>query len=370
MSFRRIVPILFVLVLSFPPARADKKSPATQPGKPQPISSQGRFDIIRGINAELVYVRKPFPMGEKGLVLTPEGKLTPEDQDLARLMANYGPAAHPGDRVRITDVIIKGNSIRLEINGGPKKKKKWYEHVQVSGMGGTMSPTSPDSKVNPRGSSLTLVFPDYVPEMSVDQLKKWLAPVFDFSSLSATQAYLDTIPPKAKEAIKNHQVLVGMDRQMVTTALGRPPKKYRDKDDQGREYEEWIYGEPPADVQFVRFAGDEVVRLEIMKVGGEKQVRTEKEVDVKQAAAQKPQGPASRPAKVPSLQRPGEEPEPGSTPKSVALPSDQEPVDPNKRDPTMGPPKPIPNPQPPPVVAPPNAPPGAPGQQDPTTTPQ
>jgi hypothetical protein len=118
-----------------------------------------------------------------------------------------------------------------------------------------------------------------------------------------------------KEAIKNHQVLVGMNREMVTYALGRPPKKYRDRDG-ATEYEEWIYGEPPNDVQFVRFVGDEVVRLEIMKVDGEKIVRTEKEVDLKAVMAQRQEqqqqqqaenGQPQPGAKKPTLRRPGED---------------------------------------------------------------
>ena len=46
------------------------------------------------------------------------------------------------------------------------------------------------------------------------------------------------------------------------------------------EYEEWIYGAPPEDVDFVRFVGDEVVRVETMKVDGQKIVRIDKEVDL------------------------------------------------------------------------------------------
>jgi hypothetical protein len=60
-----------------------------------------------------------------------------------------------------------------------------------------------------------------------------------------------------------------------------------------------------------------VARLEIMKVGGEKVVRTEKEVDLKTAetevAAKKP---AAKPANAPSLLRPGEQevyPQPSGT---------------------------------------------------------
>jgi len=41
-------------------------------------------------------------------------------------MALWGPAAKPGDRAQISDVVIKGDYIRFEINGGPVKKGKWY----------------------------------------------------------------------------------------------------------------------------------------------------------------------------------------------------------------------------------------------------
>jgi len=101
--------------------------------------------------------------------------------------------------------------------------------------------------------------------------------------------------------------------------------------DKGVDYEEWIYGEPPQEVAFVRFVGDEVVRLELMAVNGEKVVRTEKEVDLAKTAAESAQAqgpeasgqparssstaetqPAKKPAKAPTLRRPGEAaPDPG-----------------------------------------------------------
>ena len=113
-----------------------------------------------------------------------------------------------------------------------------------------------------------------------------------------------------QEAIKNHKVLVGMDRDMVIYAKGRPPKKIRDKDDKGQDYEEWIYGNPPEEVDFVRFQGEVVARLEIMTVDGEKIVRTEKEVDLKAADTEVAQKkPAEKPANAPTLRRPGEQEE-------------------------------------------------------------
>jgi hypothetical protein len=102
-----------------------------------------------------------------------------------------------------------------------------------------------------------------------------------------------------------------MNHDMVIYAKGRPDKKIREHDEAGKAYEEWLYGMPPQEVQFVRFQGDEVVRLEVMQVDGEKIVRTEKEVNATSTVAEKPSSPtpAATPAKRPSLRRPGEEPE-------------------------------------------------------------
>jgi len=159
-----------------------------------------------------------------------------------------------------------------------------------------------------RVGDVDLAFDRFVPELSPQQLKDLLRPVFDFDSHSPVDAYLETVPPKVKDAIKNHQVLVGMNREMVLYSKGRPPKKDREKDG-NTEYEEWIYGEPPHDVDFVRFVGDEVIRVETMKVDGEKVVRTEKEVNLEPqpTLADKQEQPQPRPANAPTLRRPGEE---------------------------------------------------------------
>jgi hypothetical protein len=283
-------------------------------------------------------------VGTKGLTLREDGTLTPAESQLAKEVAVLGPAVRPGDRVRITMVKIAKDYILFELNGGPKKKKKWYDHVQV-GMAGVPVATGPqETPDNPRGTLLILAFNGFVPEIAPDALKEMLHPVLDFSSKSAAEAYLDTIPPKAKEAIQNHQVLVGMDQDMVIYAKGRPLKKIRETDEGGKPYEEWIYGQPPEDVEFVRFTGAEVAQVKIMKVGGEKIVRTEKEVDLKevreaearkreQERVAKPQPAANRP----TLRRPGEEDDPRVPHKTA--PSGPEPVDPNQRDPTLGPPR-------------------------------
>lgn len=297
----------------------DQQSDSARPR----MSKQTRMEMIRLLNAELVYVRSPFPMGKDGLKLR-KGVVTPSGAELQQLVAMWGPAAKNGDAVRITGLVFKGNVIHVEINGGPVKKQKWYQRISVGGAAGETPVAPTNSQVNARGSFVDVYFDPYIPEMTGQEFKQMLRPVLDFDAKSVEEAYLETVPPKAKQAIENHQVLVGMNHEMVTYAKGRPPKKVREKEDE-TEYEEWIYGEPPKDVEFVRFIGDEVVRLETMKVDGSKQVKTEKEISldpVTKVAQQQPDEP--RPASAPTLRRPGEEAEhtagrptdPGPAPKN------------------------------------------------------
>lgn len=268
------------------------------------MSKETRENLIHAFDTELVYLRTAFPMGKIGLKLH-NGVVTPNGQELQMMMATYGPAAKPGDLARISDIRINDHSIHFEINGGPVKKKKWYQRIEVGGMGGSTPIAPSDSNANARGSFVDLIFDRSVPEMTPMQLKQLLMPVFDFNSKNALDAYLETVPPKVKTAIKNHQVLVGMNQEMVIYAKGRAPKKMRERDGD-TQYEEWIYGEPPQDVEFVRFVGDEVVRDEIMKVGGDKVVKTEKEVDIKKEPVEAKASDQPRPANAPSLRRPGE----------------------------------------------------------------
>jgi len=297
------------------------------PANAERISKQTRYQIIRDFETQLVYARTAFPMGTKGLQLK-QGVVTPSGEDLKQALNLWGPAIKPGDPAHISFVQIKDDHIHFEVNGGPVHRKKWYQHIEVSGSGGRPVTTAPsDPQANPHGSFVNLYFDKYVPEMTVQQVRELLFPVLDFNARNKEQAYLDTVPPKVKEAIQAHHVLVGMNQEMVLHARGKPPKKVRERDGE-TDYEEWIYGEPPADVDFVRMVGDEVVRVETMKVGGEKIVRTEKEVVLPRADKDKEakKEPGERPANAPSLRRPGEDSE--NAPKPEGAPSPVRPAPP------------------------------------------
>jgi len=284
--------------------------------KRHPISEATRMQVITVLNAEFVRVRKMLPIGDKSITLSPEGEIKPADGRLHQLAMSYGAACKVGDRVKITNVVFKEKGLYLEINGGPKKKSKWYDHISVGGMGGMVGGQDPN-QAQATGAAITLEFKHHVPEMTGTEIKQLLNPVFDFSVKSAGEVYLETLPPKVKDAITKHEVLVGMNREMVIMAKERPEQKVREKDDKGRDYEEWIYGTPPKDVVFIRFTGDEVSQVKTMKVAGGTVVKTEKEVDVKEGVASLVAGNAPN-----SSQNGSANPSASTTPNSGTNPND------------------------------------------------
>jgi len=306
-------------------SRDEEKIVAPIPGNAPHISKQTRLEIIRDFEMQLVYARTAFPMGTKGLQLR-QGIITPRGEELEQLLNLWGPAVKAGDPAHISFVQIKDDHIHFEINGGPIKRKKWYERVQVSGANGPVTQTDVPQE-NPHGTYVDLYFDKYVPEASGAQFRQLLYPVLDFSAHNKEQAYLNTLPPKVKEAVQAHHVLVGMNQEMVLHTKGKPPRKVREREGE-TQYEEWIYGEAPADVDFVRFVGDEVVRVETMRVDGQRIVRTEKEVilprpsrdtdsDSNQEARKEMQ---DRSASAPSLRRPGEDSQDVPKPANGAAP--------------------------------------------------
>jgi hypothetical protein len=69
-----------------------------------------------------------------------------------------------------------------------------------------------------------------------------------------------------------------MSTEMVLFAKGQPQKKTREMDGQ-MPFEEWIYGAPPKDIEFVRINGNRVIRVEVAKIGEAPQIFTKDEVE-------------------------------------------------------------------------------------------
>ena len=110
------------------------------------MSKETRYQIIRDFETQLVYSRTAFPMGNKGLILR-NGTTTPNGQNLQQLLALWGPSIKPGDPAHISYIRIKDDHIHFDLNGGPIHRKKWYQHIQISGANGTAG----SSVEGPRG---------------------------------------------------------------------------------------------------------------------------------------------------------------------------------------------------------------------------
>ncbi|MBI4460085.1 MAG: hypothetical protein HY648_08515 [Acidobacteria bacterium] len=225
------------------------------------LKPESRVAILRGLVAEYATLKVPLPRGERGLLLKESSGV--DEKSLQREITQQGTAIPPQVLVQITNIEFKGKEIVFEINGGGKRKTKWYEHVEV-GMGSRTYPVGTDpnkSKGAPTGSMITLMLPAKVNELTVEEVQEYLIPVLDFNPATPLQAVGRSVPPEFQQAIEENRAAVGMDRDMVLAALGHPDRKVREENN-GIEQEDWIYGTPPMKVTFVTFEGDEVVNVQ------------------------------------------------------------------------------------------------------------
>jgi hypothetical protein len=237
--------------------------PSNQPADLKP---QSRLEIVRYVSGEYVKVVKPLPGGRKGFKVE-VGKPV-ADRDLKQALRTGGIAANPGDTVQITSLEFRSKDIVIQVNGGGKKKYRWRDHLQI-GAGGPVNTTTTTSgpQADPGGGEIvgSTIYLDYgrpIPDMSAEDLMHDLSPFLDFSKEhSAAVNWIDTLPPQFKQAIKDRLAVVGMDHEMVLAAMGRPDHKVRERDPNGEQTEDWIYGSPPAKTVFVTFNGDKVIKV-------------------------------------------------------------------------------------------------------------
>ncbi|MFZ0630959.1 MAG: hypothetical protein WA399_06665 [Acidobacteriaceae bacterium] len=239
-------------------------TPTHVPISNEPMTALDREELIRFMEREQGFAMRPLPIAV--LTLKANGGMDPTGDKYIDLLHAKGISAKPGERVVVTDIRIDRDSIALDLNGGPFHKHRFMRHVSI-GMGVADAPLGGDDGPGPTGTRLTMRFGEHVPDLTGEQLEALLKPMIDFGVKSPAEAYAETLPDFLRDAIKQHRVLVGMNRDMVSYALGMPIRKDRELDAQGRQFEIWIYGEAPQPVQFVRFVGSYVVRVEIAKVG-------------------------------------------------------------------------------------------------------
>ena len=247
-----------------PPAQS------TQPSqeKKATLQDQSKLDLIRYVSGEFAKATKPLPAGKEGFLFYVGKPVSAELLNSA--VATHGAAVNSGDNVQITRLEFRAHTIVVDVNGGGRGKKNWKDHVQI-GMGGVPTMSTGQSQTSENGppgvqpgmgSTLFLEFTKAVPDLTPEDLKQILSPFLDFTrQRSASVHWTDTLPPEVRKAIQDRRPAVGMDREEVVAAIGKPEHKVRERDSEGNEIEDWIYGQPPSKTVFVRFQGDRVTSV-------------------------------------------------------------------------------------------------------------
>ena len=255
----------------------DLSSPTDEPPAqlPQPsqekkatLQDQSKLDLIRYVSGEFAKATKPLPAGKEGFLFYVGKPVSAELLNSA--VATHGAAVNSGDNVQITKLEFRAHTIVVDVNGGGRGKKNWKDHVQI-GMGGIPTMSTGQSQTSENGppgvqpgmgSTLFLEFTKAVPDLTPEDLKQILSPFLDFTrQRSASVHWTDTLPPEVRKAIQDRRPAVGMDREEVVAAIGKPEHKVRERDSEGNEIEDWIYGQPPSKTVFVRFQGDRVTSV-------------------------------------------------------------------------------------------------------------
>jgi hypothetical protein len=222
------------------------------------LTPDERIEILRGMLSEYATAKTFLPKSKKPLPFKSTGQF--DKNEWQELGKQLGPAARPGDLVQVTKVDIDDERIVLEINGGAKGKRKWYQNVEV-GTGTRTTPiNSQQNTAAPGGTSIEVLFDKPVPALQASELKKMLAPILDFEKRSATEQAIESLPPEVQTAVKEKRAIEGMDRDQVIMAMGKPRTKVRETKE-GVDEEDWIYGQPPGKVTFVTFANGKVSRV-------------------------------------------------------------------------------------------------------------
>lgn len=253
----------------FPDALSpDQQAQVQAQNKPRAakLQEESKLALIRYVSGEFARAVKPLPAGKEGFLIAVDKPLNQQGLDSA--VATHGAAVNTGDNVQITRLEFRDHAIVVDVNGGGRGKKSWRDRIQISMGGGmpTMRTTQQDAGppgLQPgMGSTVFLEFSKPVPDLTPEDLKKLLSPVLDFSKQrSASVQWFDTLPPDIKKAITERHPVVGMDREMVVAAMGKPDHKVRERDSNGNDIEDWIYGQPPDKTVFVRFTGERVTNI-------------------------------------------------------------------------------------------------------------
>jgi hypothetical protein len=260
---------LFPDVASANDSQGQPQSQAKPPGgtKNTTLQETSKLALIRYVSGEFAKAVKPLPAGKEGLVVYVGKPLDAATVD--RAVATHGAAVNTGDSVQITKLDFRDHQIAVDVNGGGRGKKSWRDHLQIGMGGGFPTPQTTSTQENGppgvqpgMGSTIFLEFNKSVPDLTPEELKQLLSPFLNFAKArSAAVQWFDTLPPEMKKAIQDRRPVIGMDREELVAAIGKPDHKVRERDSDGNDIEDWIYGQPPSKTVFVRFMGERVTSI-------------------------------------------------------------------------------------------------------------
>lgn len=224
------------------------------------LTEDEKIALVRDLSSEYAKVKGNLPRSKKALEFNVDG--TWNLKQWSEAQKQFGLVARLGDKVQITQVTLDGDKILFDINGGLKGPKGgWKNHIQI-GMGSPYGgqPMGNVSGPGTIGTTIELNFHKPLENLTSDDVKTLLSPIFEFDKHSAVKLYSETLSPTMQKAVAEKRAMVGMDREQVTLALGHPDHKYRESKE-GIDTEDWIFGTPPGKITFVTFEGNKVIRV-------------------------------------------------------------------------------------------------------------
>src|SRR5712692_5402132 len=179
-------------IVEFPPGQSLPILPElsgnpgqTKPDRKATLQPQLRMAQVRFVSGELARALKPLPGGKKGFRMKAGEPLN--EKTLQQEIAGGGTAVHAGDTVQLTRMEFRDREIVIDLNGGGHRKTRLRDRIHIE-MSGAPMPTATTSSSNAEpglqpavGSTIYLDFGRPLPDMTPDELKKYLGSVLDFS---------------------------------------------------------------------------------------------------------------------------------------------------------------------------------------------
>jgi hypothetical protein len=223
-------------------------------------SKDAKFKILGTVIAQQAEARIAMPFGADGFEITDAGVI--DEQKVQQAIKKNGQSVEPGKVVQITAIDFGDKQIEIELDGGGKNKKAWYDRIEV-GMGSRTAPVTKDDQSKAKGSKIVLKFASKVPEdITPEKLRELLSPALDFDTRNFMKSGIDSLPQEYQEAVREKEARIGMDKSTVIMALGRADKHTWDTNERGEKQETWIYYGRGKRATFLWFQNEVVVKIE------------------------------------------------------------------------------------------------------------